>query len=153
MEGRMEGGKEGGRMEGGGKDEGRGEGWREGGRSEEGRSEGGGREWRAVMGARRRSRWWALGLSSSFSSSVIVLCRRSATSSVRPRGCWWAAFVASERWWPFSIERGRGRLRLRTPVVVRGWLGWVLLVTGRLAWVAGGRSVVAWGFAIGSWWG
>ena len=68
MEGRMEGGKEG-------------EGWREGRRSEGGRSEGGGSEWWAVMGACRHSRWWAMGLSPSFSSSVIVLCRHCPSLS------------------------------------------------------------------------
>ena len=41
-------------------------------------------------------------------------------------------------------------LRLWTPGVVHGWLGWALLIAGGLSWVVGSRSVVVLGFAVRS---
>ena len=75
-------------------------------------------------------------------SSPFVVVVRPRHSSLLVSGiCRLRAVVAvvDQAFWPLSIERGGHCPHLRTPFVVHGWLRWALLVTGRRAWVVGGR--------------
>ena len=126
-----------------------GQGWRHGGREEGGRSEGGGREWWALVAVRGGGHWVCCPHRPRHPSSPFVVVVRHS-NVVRPRHSSLlvggvrrlrAVVAVDDRvWWPLTIERGGRCPRLRTPFVVRGWLGWALLVTGRRAWVVGGRS-------------
>ena len=88
--------------------------------------------------------------SSSVTDVLVVVQQRRhpslVVSGVRRLRAMVAVFDQAWWWW--------GRyLRLRTSVVVRSWLGWVLLVTNGLSGVVGGWSVVVWVFAVRSnWW-
>ena len=78
---------------------------------------------------------------------VVFMCPSSLVVS---GVCCLRAMVAvfDQAWWWWGRY-----LCLRTYVVVRGWLGWVLLVANGLSWVVGGWSVVVWVFAVRScWW-
>ena len=77
---------------------------------------------------------------------VVFMCPSSlVVSGVRRLRAMVAVFDQAWWWWG-------GYLCLRMSVVIRGWLGWVLLIASGLFWVVGGQSVVAWVFAVHSYW-